>query len=421
MADRDLLFRFLGDNRDLARASRDARRDLDDTNQSAGRLERGIGGTRKAVVGFAGAIAAAGVGQFAFDAAMAAESAERAAESAGQVLGPELEGLRDDVQGVREQLGLSQADFDALAAKLGLMTESLTDAQQAEFIEWLVNAGGDLAAFNGRIGEGEEAIDSLTAVMRGEFDSLEQWGVKISAAEIETRKLELATDDANTSLSEQELEILAVQSLIDEKMAPAVGALAGEEDTLASKVNEAKAKYEDLKATLGEKLIPLFLGFLEFLENAGEAWGRLVNDFWNTRLGAAIAKLRPPFDAFMALIQSIIDGLIRMKELMGLGVNLPTIKKGGTVPGFGKPGFGPDTPHMATGGKVPGPRGAAVPIVAHGGEHIMPADASMAAPINITIEAGVGDPQAIARAVVDVLQTYNQTNGAIPITVRDTA
>lgn len=60
----------------------------------------------------------------------------------------------------------------------------------------------------------ELARDALGAAIRGEFEPLEQFGVKLSAAAIKERALALATDPANAGLSEQELNIKAIQELI---------------------------------------------------------------------------------------------------------------------------------------------------------------------------------------------------------------
>lgn len=68
------------------------------------------------------------------------------------------------------------------------------------------------------------------------------------------------------------------------------------------------------------------------------------------------------------------------------------------------------------GGRVPGPMGAPVPIIAHGGETVVPAGmGGSGSGVTINITAGVGDPQAIARSVVDALRTYNREIGPVPI------
>ena len=416
----DLLFRFLGDSKDLDRASKSAKKSLDSTEQSSTKLSRGMSTATTAVAGFAAAVGAREIAQFAWDAAQAAEAADDAARSADKVLGPAMEDLRDRIKDVREQLGFSEADFDKLSAKLGLLTEGfgLSDDAQAEFIEMLVRTGGDLAAFNGRTGEAEEAIDALTAAIRGEFDPLEQWGVKLKQSEVNERALALGADSANSALSEQELQILALEQLIAEKAGPAVGALADAEGSLASQSNEASARFDDLKAAIGQRLIPVFATLLKFLLDAWDAWDRLTDasTFWTTRLGSWIRAIQDFINRGLAPITKALDTLSRyannVKTALDkvFGVNLPDPPKNMGTGGV---------PRYATGGIVGGPKGQPRLAVVHGGEQITnPAMGQGGGGFTVNISTGIGDPQAIARAVVDALQLYNRTNGSIPVRVR---
>lgn len=58
-------------------------------------------------------------------------------------------------------------------------------------------------------------------------------------------------------------------------------------------------------------------------------------------------------------------------------------------------------------------------IMAHGGETISGLGGTQGdgGGINITVNTGVGDPQAIGRAIVEYLEVYQRGNGPIPIDV----
>ena len=245
-----------------------------------------------------GAVAAIGIQQiadFALELGQLAEQAQIAADSAEKVLGPALEGLHEDLEQTRLTMGLNSGELDALIAQFGLMTESLglTDEAQAEFIEWLIQTGGELAAYKGDLGLSEEAVAALGATLRGEYDSLEQFGIKVGDAAVEERKLQLAADPANASLSDQQLELLALQQLITEKAGPAIGSLAEAQDGLAGKTNEATARFEDLKAKLGVQLLPVLEDLLSFLLEFMDSWDRLANPatFETTNLAAWLRSL----------------------------------------------------------------------------------------------------------------------------------
>ena len=420
---RDLLFRFLGDTKNLDKATRGANKSLSKTEKGAKGVAKGWSAANKAVAGFIGAVGAAELARFAFDAAKMAEAANEAAASAEKVLGPALDTLRGNLEDTRRQLGFNIGEFDAMAARLGLLSEGfgLSNEAQGEFIEFLVRTGGDLAAFNGRVGDSEQAIDALTAAIRGEFDPLEQWGVKIKQSEINERALELQAADATGELTDQEAQIAALASLIEEKAAPAIGALADAEGSLASQTNEARARFEDLKIQLGNQLIPVFNFLLGELLKSLQAWDRLTDSttFYNTRLGVLVASTRRFVNGFINPIVSGIRSIVSWFERAASIVGAFTSRLGKIrVPNIRLPSL----PRFQTGGVVPGPVGSPQPIIAHGGEVVtnprLGQGAGGGGGISVTVNAGVGDANEIARVIVDTLQTYNQTNGAIPITVR---
>lgn len=87
------------------------------------------------------------------------------------------------------------------------------------------------------------------------------------------------------------------------------------------------------------------------------------------------------------------------------------------IPGIGGKGFDvPNIPMMANGGIVTGPTLAM--IGESGPEAVIPLGKSgMAGGINVTIQTGVGDPAAIGKTVVDMLQAYQRRSGPLPLAV----
>ena len=374
-----------------------------------------------AVVGAVAAIGVQQVAAFAVEIGQLAEKAQIAAESASKVLGPALQGLRDDLEESRLTMGFNSGELDTLIAQYGLMTNSLglADEAQADFIEWLFKTGGELAAYKGDLGLSEDAVGALGGALRGEFDSLEQFGIKVSAAAIQEKKLELAADPANAALSDQQLELLALQQLITEKAGPAIGSLAEAQNGLAGQTNEATARFEDLKTKLGAQLLPVLTDLTSFLLESMEAWDRLANPatFETTQLAEWIRDL----DEALGPIDEGISGLIDSFASLGRGVNnvLGGIQNIGEDVGraiAGRP------PLPRTGRQHGGPVSAGNPYLVgeRGPEVFVPngngriAAGGMTA--NITINAGMGsDPNAISRAVVEALQRYQRTNGVVPI------
>ena len=319
-------------------------------------------------------------------------------------------------------MGYNSTELDTLIANLGLMTDSLglSDAAQADFIQWLITTGGELAAFKGDLGLSDEAVAALGATLRGEYDSLEQFGIKVGDAAVEERKLELAADPVNAELSDQQLELLALQQLITEKAGPAIGSLAAAEDGLAGKTNEATARFEDLKTELGQRVLPVLTDLTTFLLEAFDAVERLSNPdtFQNTQLAQWLRDL----DEALGPIDEGIGELIRSFQSLGtwVGDTLGAIQGVGEAVGravSGKPPLARSA--RQHGGPVSG--GNPYLVGERGPETFVPSSNGRIVPTggmtaNITINAGMGsDPNAISRAVVEALQRYQRTNGTIPV------
>jgi hypothetical protein len=378
-----------------------------------------------AVGGFLTVAAAQQLGQFAIDAAQMAEKAQIAADSAEKVLGHALDVLRTDLEEVAGTMGFNSGEIDGLIAQYGLLTDSLglTDEAQAEFIGWLIETGGELAAYKGDLGLSEEAVAALGATLRGEYDSLEQFGIKVGDAAIEERKLKLEADPANAALDDQQLELLALQQLITEKAAPAIGSLAEAQDGMAGKTNEARVRIENLKIALGDHLLPVAESILTWALETAEAWERLsdpgtfqstqlaqwLRDFDNALgpIDEILGDLRDSWLSFEQTVEDVAATVAGKNREFGVGVGGRPF--GGNQKGGGRQHGGPV--HAGIAYPV-GERGPEMFVPGQNGR-IVPQNGAM---YNITINAGMGsDPNAIARAVVQALQRYERANGAIPV------
>jgi hypothetical protein len=391
-------------------------------------------GLKGAVGGFLTIAAAQQLGQFVTEVASMGAAAQTAADSATKVLGPALEDLHGNLEEVRLAMGYNVGELDTLIAQLGLLTDSMftTDEAQAEFIEWLITTGGELAAFKGDLGLSDEAVAALGATLRGEYDSLEQFGVKVSDAAIEEEKLRLQADPANASLSDQQLELLALRNIITEKANPAIGSLAEAQEGLAGKTNEATTRIDDLKIKLGQQFAPVLEDVLENVTNLMTELSGGEGDL--EEFGYGIDSLQDDFEDWKTAIEGVVgwlgqlwDGLNRSwdgftEQLNDLGNALANTSRarsqamggggggGATGRGGGRQHGGPVHAGMAY--RV-GEQGPETFVPGRNGR-IMPAGAGGV--YNITINAGLGsDPNAISKAVVQALQRYERANGIVPI------
>ena len=439
----DLWFRFFSDTKGLEKGSRQATRDLSATEKAAGKAKRGFSDMQKALGAIGLALGAREIAGWAIEAGKMSESARIAGESADKVLGPAAQGLRDDFEELRKTMGFNSGEFDQLIAKQGLLVTGMDVGKESagEYIGQLVTLGGDLATFSGDVGRTEDAIDAVTAAIRGEFDPLEQWGVKLSESKI---KAEIARregiDPLFASMSEGEKRMIVITDLINQAAAPAIGSLGDAADTAAGKQNNLNAALEDLQIELGQYVTPELEAFYEIAIEAAEAMQRAADDTstWQEKLGAladvwdalvgdmgiTFAEIREEWAMWKAAIEKARDAIYRLwVQIKRLPSSIPNPFAAWRMPSIRLPGFATGT------SRVPGRPGEPTLAVVHGGEEISNASQQAtrgggggggggAGAVNIYVDATLSDPQAIASKIVDLLSVYNRTNGALPVVVR---
>ena len=235
-----------------------------------GRLQdMGRGLQRHGVVGFGQLSQAVGMsgtdlvrfgvraGEAIWNLAQTGEAAERVAASFSEVFGPAAERLREAMDDTRRAMGLGRAEFESIVIPIGQMATNAGFAgeEAADLGGKLVTLAGDVAAFNPLVGDSNQALGAMQAALRGEFDPLERFGSKLSAARVKAEGARLrGIDPLNASLSDQQVQIMAVVSLLGQDFAPAMGTLEDSADTATTKANELTASMKDLQSVVASAL-----------------------------------------------------------------------------------------------------------------------------------------------------------------------
>jgi len=211
-----------------------------------------------------------------------------------------------------EAMGLSKEKLTGLAAGFGdlLKPMGFTAEQAGKMSTEVVGLSGALSAWSGGQTSAAEVSDILAKAMLGETDGLKQLGISISQDEVNTR---LARDGKEklTGAELAQAKAIATQQLIMEKSTDAQKAWAdGSMDGIKNS-NTLTATFEQLKATLAEKLMPIFqrvTGWIvaeavPFIGRLFESGKQLWNE-WAPAIGDAIttiwARAQPVFDALRA-------------------------------------------------------------------------------------------------------------------------
>jgi hypothetical protein len=155
------------------------------------------------------------------------------------------------------EVGLAESEFNQLAAVTGAFLTNLGYDQAAAADETLklTNRAADMASiFNTDVSQALEAIQSG---LKGEFNPLEQFGVKMNAADIQARAMAMGLADANGEL-DNNAKAMAALAIFYEQTDKLAGDFKNTSDGLANSSRIMKAEMANLSAELGTLLLPYF-------------------------------------------------------------------------------------------------------------------------------------------------------------------
>lgn len=310
---RDLTLAILGKDK-----TKDA---TDSAAQNFDKLTKKVADTNTGFKDFESALgnlavpAAVAFGAVAAGATLAVDSASRLEQSVGgvdAVFKAQAATMHEWAEAADNSLGLSENAYNEFATVIGsqLKNAGVPMDELAGKTDDLISLGSDLSAMYG--GTAAEAVAALSSALKGEMDPMERYGATLTAAAVKAKalsmglvenavdadkvavandRLTLAQNNYNEALakygpeSDKTLQAsVALQSaqmgldkavegtvpeldsaaraaatmaLIYAQTTDAQGTFAREADTLASKQAKASAEFENMRATIGERLLPV--------------------------------------------------------------------------------------------------------------------------------------------------------------------
>lgn len=287
-----------------------ANRELDGFGSKVGRLGPAVAA--------AGAAAAAGVAVLAVSAVSSASRVQQAFGGVESVFGATADQVKTLAREAASTVGLASSEYAELANVLGSQLKNLGVSSDAlvPTTDRLIKQGADLAATFG--GSTADAVAAVSSLLKGERDPIERYGVSIKAADVQARLAAQGLDKL-TGAARTQAEQQATLALLSEQTAAANGAFARETGTLAGQQQRLSAMWENGKAALGERLLPVLTAAAQFItERAVPA----VQRFWRENDGlrnglAAVAgfitgRVVPAAQQFVAwFVDRIVPGLQR--------------------------------------------------------------------------------------------------------------
>lgn len=319
---------ILGEFRKLTQATKGAESQLGKLNKSTQKFGQNMSKTLAAIgVGFSLNAVVRGVNET-LEASSDLEQQFGALDSIFKDLAPSMQKFAYTLT----PIGLSAADASRSMALLGsqLKGYGLPVDEAAQKTQDLTLLAADLAATFGGTTYG--AVESISALFRGEYDPIEKYGVAIKKSDVNARLAAEGLDE----LEGEALKLAEAQTaltILFEKTTDAQGQAARESESYAAQQAYLKAETENLKAEIGEALLPVFVElFKEIRDNLPEIkeFIRSLVDFIPYVVELAMAALD-----YKEQILAISIALAGMK----LATTLVTAAMGGMNLAFANPYF----------------------------------------------------------------------------------
>lgn len=247
-----------GDASQLRRVLNGADRDMANFERSSGSASRGLltsfsamqAGVTAAAAGIAGAIIT--VRNF----AQAASDLQETQSKVGVVFGDSARDIQSWASTSAAAMGVSRQQAMESAATFGnLFTALGTSRDEAlKMSPALVQLAADMASFNNA--SPEETLLALRSGIVGEVEPLRRFGIAINAAAVENKALEMGLAATKNELTEG-MKVQARYALIMEQSKTAQGDFARTSEGLANQQRTLQANFANVRAELGEKLLPV--------------------------------------------------------------------------------------------------------------------------------------------------------------------
>jgi hypothetical protein len=373
-------------------------------SNASGRLQK-FGGVARRVGGMVAGAALSMLAGFARFAVEAVQDASRLEQSIGGVQSVFKEFSSEMIaqsELAAEKVGLSMEQYQ----RVGTLTATLLKnagvplKQLAGQTDTMITLAADLAAtFGGTV---EEAANAMNAALRGEFEPIRRFGIALSQAQIIEKAMLMTQKESTSELTKRD-KLLATQALLLEQGADASGQFARESDTLANRQAVLAAKFENLSAKMGEKLLPIAEVLAEALINIVDSPGfqksldtmvQGFEDFGKWLVSAEGQDAVKDFgEAFLFVIETVADAVNGIQILIDEWNKFWGIQQDKPLVDIGPQG-GPDNLKL-----TPPSLGGRTADGASGGRNVV---------VNIN---GATDSVAAGREVQRALDAYGRARG----------
>lgn len=301
---------------DLAKKIKGAASESKKAAPAFGKMGQILGGLG---IAFGAAEATRAIIGFSQESIAAASDLNETYNKVGEVFGDATDQIVDFSQTSAEALGQSKTQAMNAASTFGVFGKSagLAGDDLADFSTGLTGLASDLASFYNT--SPEDAILAIGAALRGESEPIRRYGVLLDDATLRQKAFEIGiTDTTKKALTPQQRVLAAYQVILDQT-AVAQGDFARTSDGLANSQRIQAAEMENLKADIGQGLLPMQLELTRIEAKAIQTLNLLITK--NQRLRDALIDHEKEVRETSGTYKEYTDELQRSAGVAGLVVD----------------------------------------------------------------------------------------------------
>lgn len=324
----------------------------------------------------------------------AASDLEESINAVNVIFGEGAETVLEFGKTAAQAAGLSTAAYNQMASITGALLKdtalSATEAGEATN-ELAVRAADMASVMNTTVAD---AMSSINQALRGETEAIRRYSGDVTVAALEQYALSQGIETSVESMSEQEKRLLRL-GLIMQQTEKFAGDFGNTSDSLANKQRITAAEMENLRAKIGEDLMPIQHAWMNFIKDSLIPtlfdFGQGIKEvkLFAEGVGDSFQSWIDKHPALHAFFKAVTEDLKIMKDAAenwlaevlyagdvarGQG-NWKVIEDGplkGKMFREGQSIYSNEALQFDKGGVVPGPIGSPQMAVVHGGETILP-------------------------------------------------
>ena len=214
-----------------------------------------------------------------------------------------------------QAIGLSKTELYGIATQFSSFAKQIGgEGGATDVIEELATRGADFASvFNLDV---SDALGKFQSGLAGQSEPLRAFGIDLSAAAVEAYALSEGIFDGEGSMTEAE-KVMARYGLLMQETAITAGDFANTSDGLANTQRILKAEFENVKAEVGEALIPVMIELFTEIRDNLPAIKEFIQGFIDTAkwviesraviipLTLAVGALTTGFRAYAAIMSVV--------------------------------------------------------------------------------------------------------------------